>query len=410
MNDTCIVSYREHLLDQDIFQIYCLVVAPQSIAAMPLIKEGVPSPATKLRKLGTKEQNQVNLKLLGADIVLPKQLEDHEQPSFPKRPRELPATIPDDFVKDTLAELNAHPRDRSISFQADDHVYFWKGKRVSRSVTQFIKEFTEPFCEEQVINSMRQSRNWPRPGYLKTSLSENQKNELQKLPGSEELLAELKRQERDELKVCRLAFKLRANQASSPNQDADVADALTELGLSREEIMRKWEKARQDGAREGTWMHAQFQCLLNGGSVPDKTTEVFLLSQFLQSQSNTKAFRTEWQVYADNEDLAGSIDYVAKRPDNSVIIVDWKRTSPSRLQRKACNKFMRTPLSHVPDCTLWHYRLQLNVYKFILEKYYGEAVSAMYIVGTNPEYEDQPFIDNVPTMDVETKNLLANAR
>ena len=353
------------------------------------------------------QQNPVNLKLLGVDIVLPKQIASHEHlSSFPERPRELPATIPDHFVKDTLAELNTHPRDRNISFQADDYVYFWKGKRVSKSVTQLIHKFTAPFCEEQVISSTRESCNWPRPGYLKTTLSESQKNKLQKIPGGKELLAELQRPERDELKVCRLAFKLRANHASNPDKDADIACALTELGLSREEIIHKWEKARQDGAKEGTWMHAQFQCLLNGGSVPAKTTEVFLLSQFLRLQANTKA----WQVYADSEDLAGSIDYVAKRPDSSVIIVDWKRTSPHRLQRQACNKFMRTPLSHVPDCTLWHYRLQLNVYKFILEKYYGEAVSDMYIVGTNPEYRDQPFIDNVPTMDVETKTLLANAR
>ncbi|CAE7244816.1 ANKRD50 [Symbiodinium natans] len=378
---------------------------------MPPIEDCGPSPATKLRKLDTTQQNPVNLKLLGVDIVLPKQIASHEHlSSFPERPRELPATIPDHFVKDTLAELNTHPRDRNISFQADDHVYFWKGKRVSKSVTQLVHKFTAPFCEEQVISSMRESCNWPRPGYLKTTLSESQKNKLQKIPGGKELLAELQRPERDELKVCRLAFKLRANHASNPDKDADIACALTELGLSREEIIHKWEKARQDGAKEGTWMHAQFQWLLNGGSVPAKTTEVFLLSQFLRLQANTKAFRTEWQVYADSEDLAGSIDYVAKRPDGSVIIVDWKRTSPHRLQRQTCNKFMRTPLSHVPDCTLWHYRLQLNVYKFILEQYYGEAVSDMYIVGTNPEYRDQPFIDNVPTMDVETKTLLANVR
>ena len=378
---------------------------------MPLIEDCAPSPARKVRKLDTQQQNLVNLKMLGVDFVLPKQIAYQEHlSSFPERPLELPATIPDDFVKDTLAELNAHPRDRNISFQADDHIYFWKGQRVSKSVTQFIHKFAAPFCEEQVISSMRESCNWPRPGYLKTTLSESQKNKLRKIPGSEELLAELQRLERDELKVCRLAFKLRANHANNPEKDIDIANALTELGLSQEEIMRKWEKARQDGAKEGTWMHAQFQCLLNGGTVPAKTTEVFLLSQFLRSQANTKAFRTEWQVYADSEDLAGSIDYVAKRPDNSVAIVDWKRTSPYRLQRQTSNKFMRTPLSHVPDCTLWHYRLQLNVYKFILEKYYGETVSAMYIVGTNPEYGDQPFIDNVPLMDLETKTLLTNTQ
>ena len=377
---------------------------------MPLTQEDMTTPATKARKLNPGQHKRVNLRLLEVETVLPKELADHEPSSFPERPAELPATLPDDFVKDTLADLNAHPRDKNISFRADDHVYFWKGERVSRSVTQLIHEFAEQFCEQQVISSMQESSNWPRPGYLKTMLSESQKTQLQKMSGGEELLAELQRQDRDELKICRLAFRLRANQPDNSDKEEDVDKIVAELGLSKEEIMHKWQKARQVGATEVTWMHAQFQCLLNGGSVPEQTTEVLLLSKFLQSQANTKAFRTEWQVYADKENLAGSIDFVAKKPDGSAIIVDWKRTSPSRLQQKTCSRFMRSPLSHVPDCTLWHYRLQLNVYKFILEKYYGEAVSAMYIVGTNPSYENQPFVDKVPNMDAETKSLLTNVQ
>ena len=46
---------------------------------------------------------------------------------------------------------------------------------------------------------------------------------------------------------------------------------------------------------------------------------------------------------------------------------------------------MRPPLQHLPDATLWHYRLQLNVYRRILEKYYGVVVWSMYIVGCRPD-------------------------
>ena len=184
-----------------------------------------------------------------------------------------------------------------------------------------------------------------------------------------------------------------------------MAGLVAGLGLSRNEIQRKWARARDDGAKEGTWMHAQFEHLLNGGSLPSLTKEVVLLSEFLRSQPGMTAYRTEWRIYAEDEDVAGSIDYVAKRSDGSKIIVDWKRTRRTRLSNEAFGKFMRGPLCSVPDCTLWHYRLQLNIYRYILEKYYGQIVSSMYIVGTNPDNGDQPFVDEVPRMQTETEAL-----
>ena len=72
-------------------------------------------------------------------------------------------------------------------------------------------------------------------------------------------------------------------------------------------------------------MHAQFECLLNGGSLQVETPEVALLAKFSESQRNALAFRTEWKVYADEEDVAGSVDYVAMQADGAKVIVDWKR-------------------------------------------------------------------------------------
>lgn len=47
-------------------------------------------------------------------------------------------------------------------------------------------------------------------------------------------------------------------------------------------------------------MHASFECLLNGGFIATNDDELKLLG--------AKVFRTEWTVYASEEDLAGSID------------------------------------------------------------------------------------------------------
>ena len=304
-----------------------------------------------------------------------------------------------------LKRLNGHSRDKHITFEAGDHAYFWKGERVTRSVTQLVHEFKNEFSEDHVISSMQTSTNWPRPGYLKSTLSEHQKAVLAGLKDTEQLLMKFQRKERDEPRICKLAHQLRAR---APKNKA-IAEMVTGLGLSEAEIQEKWAKARDDGAKEGTWMHAQFECLLNGGSLPCQTAEVVLLARFLRSQRDTIAYRTEWQVYADDEDIAGSIDYVAERPDGSKVIVDWKRTRRARLSDEAFGKLMQGPLRGVPDCTLWHYRLQLNVYRFILEKYYGLTVSCMYIVGTNPDNGDQPYVDEVPRLKSKARDRCPHA-
>ncbi len=38
------------------------------------------------------------------------------------------------------------------------------------------------------------------------------------------------------------------------------------------------------------------------------------------------------------------------------------------------------PLSHIPDTNYFHYCIQLNLYKYILQKYYGLRVGSMYFV------------------------------
>ena len=43
--------------------------------------------------------------------------------------------------------------------------------------------------------------------------------------------------------------------------------------------------------------------------------------------------RTEWTVYADAEDLAGSIDAVPQRGTDICLLLDWKRTKHSWRRR-----------------------------------------------------------------------------
>ena len=58
---------------------------------------------------------------------------------------------------------------------------------------------------------------------------------------------------------------------------------------------------------------------------------------------------------------------------------------------------------------VWRYRMQLNVYRWILQQHYDQVVVAMYIVGTHPDNGSEPWVDEVPMLDDETKSLMQAA-
>ena len=327
---------------------------------------------------------------------------------FPLRPAELPAYLPEEFITDRLQEVHAHARDQDLAFCAKEHVYFWKGHRINTSVTQLVHSFTEPFSEDRVIQAMMQGSRWPRPGYLKPLSTNELSKILQKAPGTELIRTQLASENlQDEADVCELLQALRQDSTTrNQKQQQVLEDTLRSVCMSESEICSKWEEARSTGAREGTWMHAQFECLLNGGSVRTQTPEIVLLLRFLRRHPDMIAYRTEWRVCADREDLAGSIDFVAELQDGSKVLVDWKRTRNMSKKSEAFGKFLRAPLNSVPDCALWHYRLQLNVYRYILQEYYDQVVSSMYVVGTHPDNGDEPWVDNVPVLHSETQAML----
>ena len=155
-------------------------------------------------------------------------------------------------------------------------------------------------------------------------------------------------------------------------------------------------------------MHLQIEVLLNGSSVQGDCCELRLFARFLREYPLPLiAFRTEWCIFAEEEKLAGCIDFVAKCSTREVILFDWKRTK--QLRNKYSNPWasMRHPLSHLADSAGVHYRLQLNLYKFILEKYYDLKVRAMHVVCLRPDNCDHgPFLDTVPDMLVEAKAML----
>ena len=270
---------------------------------------------------------------------------------------------PSDFLREalplsscSLLEItNKHSRDKDIRFEPCTHTYYVKGLRVSCSVTGLVHMFANEFDPDKCIARMQQGHRWPRPEY-------------------------------------------------------SHASSGILIPYTAAEIKATWHANGAEASARGTWLHHQVEVLLNGGSVEGKPTELDLFAAFLRTCPKLMAFRTEWCIYSDDDDVAGCIDFVCLNKEGKAVLFDWKRT------KDICNKFqnpwssMKMPLGHLDDCAGQHYSLQLNLYKHILQRYYQLEVQDMFVVGLHPDRGTIPFVYKAPDMSAEVQMMLASHR
>lgn len=236
---------------------------------------------------------------------------------------------------DTLAKLHSHPRDRRVRFVDEGHVYYIDGdSRNIVSVTTLVKKYSIPFDADRVITGIFRS-----PAYK---------------------------------------------------------EGHKYWGLSREEIKENWAELGKDASTRGTAMHANIESVYNGIEVEDDSPEFDQFSRFKAEHDQLEPFRTEWVVFTDEHRIAGSIDMVFRDPDNGdLYIYDWKRSK--EIKKRGFEK-MRAPLNHLDDVNFNHYSLQLNIYKWILERYYDVKVRGLFLIVLHP---DQKCYKKIPCADLQ---------
>ena len=247
----------------------------------------------------------------------------------------------------TLSIRNAHERDANIRFQEEGHKYTILTDPDSKytSCTTWNHTHFAPFDSDAIIASIMSGKNW------------NPSNKY--------------------------------------------------WGQTADQIKRQWASSGTAAATAGTKMHYEIECFINGSSsqiplLPNKYTHQDLLNlyqetqqergvewdfflQFVRDTPHLVPYRTEWLIYDEQVKISGSIDMVYEnQEDGTLAIYDWKRCKA--IAKNGFNKWATTEcISHLPDSNFWHYALQLNTYKTILERNYGRQVSGMYLVRLHPD-------------------------
>lgn len=278
-----------------------------------------------------------------------------------------------------LARKNGHERDSLILFDEPTHKYTILSDLESSytSVTTWIGSLFEKFDADKVVDNMMKGRNW------------NEKNKY--------------------------------------------------WGKTREEILQQWKDLNVMACQEGTAMHAGIETLMNyAGTTHEELVKMYgemaelsgdlgnggadfsfssfiydtasrpewqYVLNFMTDTPTLRPYRTEWRVFHEEMKLSGSIDMIYENEDGETLdIYDWKR----------CKEFVKVPnpnprfakyssvLPDIPDTNYWHYVLQLNTYRYILESpYYNKRIRALYLVRFHPEATNYELVQ-LPLLDKRT--------
>jgi hypothetical protein len=247
-----------------------------------------------------------------------------------------------------LMRLNPHPRDEYIKFDPIPHVYTVHGEKGYTSVTTWNHSHFSHFDADEIIDKM------VKKGTLQDPTSKY-------------------------------------------------------YGMTPVEIKAMWAKNGKEASGSGTSMHEDIEQYYNLEPKINNSIEYEYFLRFAKDYQYLKPYRTEWMVYYEEYKLSGSIDMIFENPeDGTLIIYDWKRVKDIKYEADF-NKFAHTPcINHLPDTNFWHYSLQLNTYKTILEAKYDKTISGMYLVCLHPDNPAKTYERiEVPDLRVEMENLFA---
>lgn len=267
-----------------------------------------------------------------------------------------------------INELNKHPRDQLIEFDAGPHKYTCAGEADYMSVTTWLHSHFKPFDADAIIQKMMSNQErWKKSPYY---------------------------------------------------------------GMTPGEIKAQWDKGRDEAALKGTAMHAaieQYYLTGNNNNLPSHFLD------FIKDHPDLKPYRAEWMIFNEDVRLAGSIDMVVvggNPPDPPLrvspvpyiqadalegveggvsaplYLLDWKRCKKIE-KTNGFGEFALTEcIDHLPDTNFWHYALQLNTYKAILELKYGKKVEKMSLVCLHPNLPRYQLL-TVPDLSKEIESLFA---
>ena len=322
---------------------------------------------------------------------------------------------------DVLSVENRHPRDVRIVFEEEGHKYIIDGDSSGWiSATSLLSKFHEPFDSNKAAESfMKGSKyksgehplsgkgkeeiknHWKLENYRGTALHArmeylmNRPDGLKAVSEGEGLVAADGMFADGSHKILRCSSSNRVYEIQADSDSpGDFLGYLWEDGTIRRNSSDESELEANEPVLE----------------YEEALVESRQVKHFWNNNPHLEPYRSEWMIWDRDYKIAGTMDAVFHdKRDDTYWIYDWKRVQSGLEADLEATRYgyvmddsewlqpvnwytkkMNGAASELYDTKYWHYCLQLNLYRYILEKDYGLKIKGMILVQFHPLIGDVP--------------------
>lgn len=260
-----------------------------------------------------------------------------------------------------LAIENHHPYDDRISFEEASHTYTIDGDSTFTSVTTFVHHQFPTFDVDETIKALLSEKRY----------NGTPNNNKYRVAAIENILASLP-------------------------SESDTKSAISFLNDTRSHFYEREKQAIKTQwnltSTSGTKIHADIEFFYNDLPQENDSIEYKYFMNFRRDfereYPNYRPYRTEWTVFKKDLKLAGSIDMVFENTDDGTLMIyDWKRVKAISYEAFKDESGLGV-CSDLPNTNFWHYSMQLNTYKAILEAEYNKKVTKLMLVRLYPDAQN----------------------
>ena len=306
-----------------------------------------------------------------------------------------------------LYNKNKHLRDSNITFFEDGHRYVVNGKTDFTSTTTFIHSLFSIFDTESVISSIMKKKDWfNNPDYKYYRMTSQQIADIWKQNSEIASKAGTNMHYNIECFFNNMQFDIDLKNGNN------FASSLIDFdeNIQNEQCQSNQNTNNEQCQSNENTQNEQYQnneYVIFTESVEDQSKEFQYFKNFVKEiviGEELEPYRTEMLIYDEDVKITGSIDMLYRKKNGEFAIFDWKRSKEISYEGFRGKKSHIECIKHLNDSNFWHYSLQLNIYRYILQKNYGFIVSDLRLVILHPD-NDNYICLTVPFLDKEINDL-----
>jgi len=153
-------------------------------------------------------------------------------------------------------------------------------------------------------------------------------------------------------------------------------------GVSKEEILARWDKKNKDSIDHGNAIHNALELYWKTLEIKEERFRPLIMSIKKDNEEYARSYSEE-VMYSDKYGVACMIDRLLQVTNSSKSVIDiedYKTNQSKGIQYHGHNnQRLLEPLSWLQDCNYVHYSLQLSINAILFEEVTGKKVRSLWI-------------------------------